>query len=170
MKTWLSIGCAALFWTRIVTGAEATEAQQLGILEEKVSRLTAQVEDVQFRQQQTAKEVEAIRAELKELRRVAGGASAEELKALEDRIAAVDLARQKDKQAIVEQLAKELASLGSGKPPVRPPTDAREHTVAKGETLSAIAKSYGVSIADLKKANSLTGDDIKVGQKLAIPK
>jgi LysM repeat protein len=48
--------------------------------------------------------------------------------------------------------------------------DAKEHVVQKGETLTAIAKQYGVTVADLKKANSLTGDEIRIGQKLTIPK
>jgi membrane-bound lytic murein transglycosylase D len=42
--------------------------------------------------------------------------------------------------------------------------------VQKGEYLATIARKYGVSIPDLKKANGLTGDDIKIGQKLTIPK
>lgn len=120
------------------------------------------------------KDIESIRAELQELRRAAGGAAAGDLKTLEDRISAVDAARQKDRQAIIDQLAKELAAISSGKSPGKsaPPatTDAKEHVVQKGETLTTIAKANGVTVADLRKANNLTGDDIKVGQKLAIPK
>lgn len=43
------------------------------------------------------------------------------------------------------------------------------HTVVKGDTLSSIAKKYGVTITDLKKTNKLTSDTIKIGQKLQIP-
>ena len=46
-----------------------------------------------------------------------------------------------------------------------------EHQVKAGETLGAIAKAYGVSIADVAKANNLANpDDIKIGQRLIIPK
>lgn len=43
------------------------------------------------------------------------------------------------------------------------------YTVKKGDILGRIAKANGVKIADLKKANNLTSDTIKIGQKLVIP-
>jgi len=169
LSHFIALFCALAFGVNCVP-AEQLDPHQLGILDEKVNRLAAQMEDVQFRQQQMQKDIEGIRTELQEVRRAAGGASQNDLKALEDRIQAVDAARQADKKAIVDQLAKELSSLGSGKTASKPASDAKEHVVQKGETLSAIAKIYGVSVADLKKANNLTGDDIKVGQKLTVPK
>ncbi len=44
------------------------------------------------------------------------------------------------------------------------------HTVAKGDTLSAIARRHGVTVAELKAANGLRNDFIQLGQKLIIPK
>ena len=43
------------------------------------------------------------------------------------------------------------------------------HTIKKGETLSVIARKYGVTIAALKTANGLKNDNIRAGQKLKIP-
>jgi LysM repeat protein len=43
------------------------------------------------------------------------------------------------------------------------------HTVARGDTLWAISKSYDVTIEDIKSANGLTSDTIDVGQELIIP-
>ncbi|MDE6854614.1 MAG: transglycosylase SLT domain-containing protein, partial [Muribaculaceae bacterium] len=43
------------------------------------------------------------------------------------------------------------------------------HTVRKGENLSKIAKRYGITVAQLKKANGLKSDKIDVGDKLKIP-
>lgn len=167
----------AIFFAAIVLLAPRLKAedQAAGVLDEKVNKLTAQMEDVQFRYQQLQQTLEKIQADLVELRKAvatAGGPAPEDLKKLEDRIAAVDAARQKDRQVIIEQIAKELAGMGAGKSPGKsaPATDTGEHVVAKGETLSSIAKNYGISVADLKKANSLTGNDIKIGQKLTIPK
>ena len=40
------------------------------------------------------------------------------------------------------------------------------HTVVKGETLYGIARSYGLSVDELKKKNNLSVDTIFVGQKL----
>ena len=42
------------------------------------------------------------------------------------------------------------------------------HTVRKGETLPAIAKRYGTSVAELKRANHLRGDKLSAGQRLAV--
>ena len=174
MKRHVLIHLAAFFITLasgvVHSSAEQPNPHQLGILDEKVSRLIAQMEDVQFRQQQMQKDIDGIRTELQEVRRAAGGASPNDLRALEDRIQAVDAARQADKKAIIDQLAKELSSLSSGRTVSKPASDSKEHIVQKGETLSAIAKTYSVSVTELKKVNGLTGDDIKIGQKLTIPK
>ena len=45
-----------------------------------------------------------------------------------------------------------------------------EYKVQPGATLGVIAKAYKVSVADIKKANKLKNDIIRVGQKLYIPK
>lgn len=43
------------------------------------------------------------------------------------------------------------------------------HKIARGDTLSAIAVQYGISVKLLKKANDLTSDNIRIGQILRIP-
>ena len=49
-------------------------------------------------------------------------------------------------------------------------TGPTKHKVRRGESLSKIAAKYrGVSVADIKRANNLTSDDIKAGQTLIIP-
>ena len=40
------------------------------------------------------------------------------------------------------------------------------HTVMKGDTLFGIARSYGLSVTELKQKNNLTVDTIYIGQKL----
>lgn len=45
-----------------------------------------------------------------------------------------------------------------------------KHKVGPGETLSAIARAYKVSVKDIKKSNRLKSDVIRVGQTLHIPK
>jgi N-acetylmuramoyl-L-alanine amidase len=48
---------------------------------------------------------------------------------------------------------------------------AREHIVARGETLSAIAVRHGVPLSRLRSANAgrLRGDVVRVGDRLQIP-
>ena len=43
------------------------------------------------------------------------------------------------------------------------------HTIKKGETLSVIAKKYGVTVAAIKTANGMKNDNIRAGQKIKIP-
>jgi membrane-bound lytic murein transglycosylase D len=51
---------------------------------------------------------------------------------------------------------------------VKEPSASR-HYVQRGETLSSIARHYGVSIGELKAANEMTGSTIIMGQRLLIP-
>jgi len=43
------------------------------------------------------------------------------------------------------------------------------HVCASGDTLSAIANRYRVSLSKLRQHNGLNGDNIRVGQVLQIP-
>lgn len=45
----------------------------------------------------------------------------------------------------------------------------QNYTVKSGDTLSSIAKQFGVRVRAIRNANSLTSDRIIVGQKLKIP-
>ncbi len=63
-----------------------------------------------------------------------------------------------------EQFKRQLASLPAE--PVRP---SQRYTVARGDTLSAIARRHGVSVAALQAANQLSGSNLRPGQTLAIP-
>ena len=47
--------------------------------------------------------------------------------------------------------------------------DTLQHRVAKGETLTSIAKRYQVSMHNLRRANGLSSDKIKIGYTLIIP-
>jgi len=50
------------------------------------------------------------------------------------------------------------------------PAAALEYKVQRGDTLSAIASRNGISLSALRQANQLSGDSIRVGQKLLIPR
>ncbi len=43
------------------------------------------------------------------------------------------------------------------------------HKIKSGESLSSISKKYGVSIAELKKANGMKNDNLRAGDSLKIP-
>jgi len=58
-----------------------------------------------------------------------------------------------------------VASLGERGAPVQPV----EHVIRRGETLSAVASRYNVSVRQIRAANNLRGDRVVVGQVLRIP-
>jgi LysM repeat protein len=50
------------------------------------------------------------------------------------------------------------------------PTGGNSHTVARGETLTSIAKMYNVSVIELQRFNHIENDrKLQIGQTLAIP-
>jgi LysM repeat protein len=68
-----------------------------------------------------------------------------------------------NQQAAAERAAAEKAAAAA-------PSEMIEYTVQSGATLSMIASAYKVSLDDLRKANNLKSDVLRVGQKILIPK
>ena len=62
-------------------------------------------------------------------------------------------------------------AVGHAEPVASPRTAQRVYEVKPGDTLTALAKKFGVTVATLVKANRLPGSDarLKVGQRLVIP-
>jgi LysM repeat protein len=114
-----------------------------------------------------------------------GGSSDEKLEAISKKIdeqnKKIDLLSQE-----ILKLEQQLANtrpgvmIGEGAPNYSPsPAPAAEtphvsngnsHTVARGETLTSIAKMYNVSVIELQKYNHIENDrKLQIGQTLAIP-
>ena len=51
----------------------------------------------------------------------------------------------------------------------QPMVQYRQHQIRTGDSLSSIARRYGVSIAELKRANQLHGTAIRAGRALRVP-
>ncbi len=49
------------------------------------------------------------------------------------------------------------------------PAQPKIHNIKNGDTLSSIAAKYGVSVAEIKKANGMTSDALRAGKTLKIP-
>ena len=45
-----------------------------------------------------------------------------------------------------------------------------EYTVESGDTLSLIAEAFGTSVSKIKEMNGLKNDNLRIGQKLKVPK
>ncbi|MBN2190059.1 MAG: LysM peptidoglycan-binding domain-containing protein [Candidatus Aureabacteria bacterium] len=69
-----------------------------------------------------------------------------------------------------EEIRKEIKAIKTAKSR-SPEASGDIHTVKSGETLSAIAKSYGITIVSLMEANNIDDPNmIKIGDRLIIPK
>jgi LysM repeat protein len=156
---------------------DQTIGQQVSILDERLSKLRADVDALQLNQQQIQQDIKQLQAQVAEVHQSGPSASVNDLQALEARVKALDAARETDRKVILDQLAKELASLsgshaggGSGASNPSPGSaNGNEYVVQKGDTLTSIAKNNGVTVSELRKANNLTSDSLKVGQKLVLP-
>jgi LysM repeat protein len=135
---------------------------------------------IQAEQQALARDLEAARRTPRE-----DTAARARVEQLEQQIRAVNTARESDRRQIVDDLSKKVAGLvnasgGSASSSGRSSTGrlggggaaetGYEHVVKTGETLSAIAQAYKVTVSAIMKANAIkTSDKIRVGQKLFIP-
>ena len=72
-------------------------------------------------------------------------------------------------QKIASALMEGIRAYFTRHPPEGTVLASRRHVIARGDTLSSIAKHYNVSINTLRLANDLNGDILRVGQVLHIP-
>ena len=170
MKSFLSALCAAaMLCGPAVQAADDPAAKQE--LEERVTRLTADVESLAAANASLQKRLSTISDELKSLRdeqnRQANTSNLhEDLKRLADKIVEVDKKRQSDKDLIVEKIEKlgtaiAQSSARSASPRIKEPAETTGHTerterrdrppqsdkgfeyvVQKGDNLSSIVSEY----------------------------
>ena len=164
------------------SGSVVSEQEDMNILREDLTRMQGRVETVELENRRMVSEVEKLRADSSDTRNQA--ALQERLDNLERRMQAMDAAREKDKQVIVDQLSAKIAEImskGSARPARSATAPAHnapasgasggEHLVKAGETLSAIATIYKVKASTIIEANDLKDpDNLRTGQKLIIPK
>jgi hypothetical protein len=88
---------------------------------------------------------------------------------LEARIQNETAQREAMRTEVVDTLTKQVTQIVKTHVPSTPAQSGYEHTVRRGETLSAIAQAYGTTVSAIKKANNLSSDRIRIDQKLFIP-
>lgn len=164
--------------------------------EERLNKLTAQIQDMVEAQGAQSKRIEALAKELQAVQQelqnkpVADYASQSDVKELAAKLKEVDRKRQEDNDRILDELKKLGRNLGAGagKKPATPkvseeatpkapvsPEKGFEHIVKSGQTLSAIVQAYKeqnvkVTMKQVLDANpGLKPEKMYVGQKIFIP-
>ncbi len=151
--------------------------------DEQISKLTFRVNQLKDdntvltrKSQVMSKQLAGLKAEVGRLTR--------ENAALQAKINSESVARHSEMDALMKRVATQIAAAVNAaarasqrrpSPPVASGTSTAsgeffEYVVEPRATLSAIAKAYKVSIASIKRANNLKNDNIRIGQKLLIPK
>lgn len=106
-----------------------------------------------------------------------GMATKADIQALQNQIAQERKARELAMAELIRSVSKEISRVSGGGHSGGTTTGGAVstgatqgvYTVVGGDTLSTIAKAFGVSVTALKQANNLTDDMIRVNQKLTIP-
>jgi LysM repeat protein len=171
-------GCAMFEgWNSTGSASDSSQTTQYSYLEDQLKRLTERVAGLEQSNANLQRDLTDLQTRLGQLQSGASSqVSAAELQQLRTQVQQLQIQQEKEKQAILDQLAKEIAGLAASKRATRPTADTGtadvgyEYTVKQGDTLAALSKLYGVSVAAIKKANNLSNDTLRVGQKLFIPK
>ena len=80
-----------------------------------------------------------------------------------------NLLSRRHQQKMANAIMKGIRSYFMSNPPPGSRLAAREHVIQRGDTLTAIAERYDVSLSTLRKTNHLKGDQLYVGRVLHIP-
>lgn len=153
-------------------------------LEERMDRLEEQVAGLQMERARLQRELDETNKSFAEVASLVRT----RLQDLENKLQAMDAARQADRQFIIESLSKEVAKVLNNRPASSPPPSAGnppsrggatadsaceygvEHVVKPGETLSKIAALYKKRADAIMKANNIKNPNaIRAGQRLFIP-
>lgn len=150
-----------------------TMAQQQADLErmrEDVQRLHEKLNGIELEQQNLTRDIGAARGSSKEDVLIRN-----RLDTLERQVQLLAAGRESDRKEIVNKVATLVGSSSGGGTSAGHSKGGSsqtgyEHVVEPGQTLSAIAAAYKVSMTSIKKANNLKSSTLRSGQKLFIPK
>lgn len=158
---------------------EATrEREDMLLLREDVRILKGRIETLEMQQDSVRQDVEGVRRDSASSVEGQLDYFKRSLEEMDRRIANLEVARQKDKQEIIDKLSEKMAGLmsrqgGGGTTRSTKPAASGygyEHEVQGGETLSEIAKAYGVTVKTILDNNDVKDPNrLQVGQKLFIP-
>ena len=169
-------GCATYDNT---ASEEMNKNEDLLLVQEDVRKMSGRIEAVEL-------ELQRLESRSDSSQTTQSAQTQSRLAELDTRIRTLEAARQTDKQEIIDKLSAKIAeivsrSTSSGSAAKKqnvkrtgPNSDTGyEHEVKAGESLSAIASAYGVTVKVIMDNNNMTDADknkLRVGQKLFIPK
>ncbi|MCX6996423.1 MAG: LysM domain-containing protein [Kiritimatiellaeota bacterium] len=188
-------GCAT--FTDAPVRQATQEREDFLLMQEQIRKVSGRMEGAELEAQQLRTDLDNLKAA--QQRTTAAAAELPTLRAglgdLDQRLRALETAREKDKQELVEILSRKMEQImgggagaapgrkgGSGKktpgyggPSARPDNGVgaaagQTYEAKAGDTLSGIAATHGVKLRALLEANGLTdANRLRAGQKLNLP-
>ena len=138
-----------------VSGQVDVLQSNIGELQRRVGKLEGGGDTRGIRQ-----EIEALKASVAELRREMRSMRGEIVRELSGKVAAVMKQNTPPPPPAPVQRPQKPAYSGPCK----------EYVVESGDTLSVIADAFGTTVPKLREMNGLKGDNLRIGQKLLVPK
>ena len=123
-----------------------------------VARRVSRLENSKNEIESLRAEVVSMKAAISELRRQMEAMRGEIVSDLSKRVAAMQPPRQPQARQPAEPQQRVVAG------------PHYEYTVKSGDSLFLIAKAFNTTVSKIKELNGLKGDNLKVGQKLNVPK
>lgn len=173
----LTAGCGTL--GGYGTEEEMQRREDALILDSKFSKLSGRIEGLEIEVQQLSDALQSSQSKQGAAAQSQAQSLQSRIEALESRLRAVEVAREKDKQEIVDKLSTKMAQImstsssssSSRKTNKRSQADSGyEHEVQPGDTLSGIAAAYGATTKIIIENNDIKDPNrLRVGQKLFIP-
>jgi len=134
-----------------------------------VTMLKERLKGIEMAQEQIAQDI----MDLKEQVSKSQSSAAENVSKLGQAVKMLEARDEQIRKETIEQISKRMAEimksqLSSGS---HSSGTGVEHVVEAGQTLSAIAQAYGVTVSAIVKANKITDpNSLRAGQKLFIPR
>lgn len=164
----LSGGCV----TMVDQNTMAQQQADMERMREDVQKLQEKMRGIEMEQEALTRDIGAARGSSKDDVVVRN-----RLDTLDRQVQSLATAREADRKEIVNKVATLVGSSGGGSSTGRSKghggsgssQTGYEHVVESGQSLSAIAAAYKVSMTSIKQANNLKSSTLRVGQKLFIP-
>jgi LysM repeat protein len=148
------------------TNTEREEAQQQALATKEAELMALRAEKDRLVQSASELQVKLAMGLQARQKAVGGVAAQAKLKELESTVALLAVELAELKKRLAEKGAEPLQSANAL---ILDAGQVVSIRVKPGDSLWGLARKYGVSLADLKAANRLQGDQINVGQRLTIP-
>jgi LysM repeat protein len=162
--------------SRQIQQEQLSQRQTIQELQEQQESLNVNLQSTQEENARLRQQIEELRAELESSRQTSS-TYASDIHRLDELVHKMNSSREKDRQAILDEVSRELARISQKTAAAAPPPARQassdsgyEHVVKKGQTLFGIAKAYGVSASRIAQANKIqVKTPLKAGQVLFIP-